>query len=316
MTAIVEYERELVGAADRRARGHPRRDHPRHHRPGPRRGARADGVGLDRRRRAARRRRGARARGDLRLGRRLLRDRAHRAPRQGRRSAACCGSGSSTTTRRPRSTARSRRVERIAARLTRCRSSRATGSSRWWATRTTIGPNTVWALLVDPGDDAGRVDDLAVIVGTDRAPATGSRSTSTGSNEVILARGAGRFTLGDETSARWTMARSSSSRPASPHGFHNDGTEPLPIQAVFPTTRVWIRDARAQSGARDRRRPAPGAAPRTTSGPATSSSTPRDRHARRSGRGWRAGSTRPSCVGSSGCGSAIRSPRTGATSMA
>jgi len=24
-------------------------------------------------------------------------------------------------------------------------------------------PNTVWALLVDPGDDAGRVDDLAVI---------------------------------------------------------------------------------------------------------------------------------------------------------
>ena len=34
----------------------------------------------------------------------------------------------------------------------------------------------------------------------------------------------------------------------------------------------------------------------------------------RSRRGWRAASIRPSCGGSSGCGSATRSPRTGATS--
>ncbi len=109
MTAIVEYERELVGRliagleairgveihgiADRVAR----------------RRARADGVGVDRWRRAAGRRRDPGSRGDLRLGRRLLRDRAHRATGQGRGRAACCGSGSSTTTPPTRSTGRSRR---------------------------------------------------------------------------------------------------------------------------------------------------------------------------------------------------------------
>jgi quercetin dioxygenase-like cupin family protein len=109
-------------------------------------------------------------------------------------------------------------------------------------------PNTVWALLVDPGDDAGRVDDLAVIserIGAgDRIPLHVHRV-----NEVILARGSGRFTLGDDV--RSVDDGAVIVIPAGvPHGFHNDGDRPLPLQAVFPTTRVWIQTLE--------RNPAPG----------------------------------------------------------
>jgi len=109
-------------------------------------------------------------------------------------------------------------------------------------------PNTVWALLVDPGDDAGRVDDLAVIserIGVgDRIPLHVHPV-----NEVILARGSGRFTLGDDI--RLVDDGAVIFIPAGvPHGFHNDGDRPLPLQAVFPTTRVWIQTLE--------RNPAPG----------------------------------------------------------
>jgi quercetin dioxygenase-like cupin family protein len=109
-------------------------------------------------------------------------------------------------------------------------------------------PNTVWALLVDPGDGHGRVDDLAVIseriAAGDRIPLHVHRV-----NEVILAHGAGRFTLGDE--ARAVDDGAVIFIPAGvPHGFQNDGDRPLPLQAVFPTTRVWIRTLE--------RNPAPG----------------------------------------------------------
>lgn len=119
-------------------------------------------------------------------------------------------------------------------------------------------PASTWALLVDPGDEAGRVDDLAVVseriaVG-DRIPLHVHRV-----NEVILAHGSGRFTLGDDVRAIGDGAVIFI--PAGvPHGFHNDGEHPLPLQAVFPTTRVWLRyvernpapgleDAEAQPGA-------------------------------------------------------------------
>ena len=109
-------------------------------------------------------------------------------------------------------------------------------------------PNTLWALLVDPGDRNGRVDDLAVIseriAAGDRIPLHVHRV-----NEVILAHGAGRFTLGDE--ARAVEEGAVIFIPAGvPHGFHNDGDRPLSVQAVFPTTRVWIRTLE--------RNPAPG----------------------------------------------------------
>jgi quercetin dioxygenase-like cupin family protein len=100
-------------------------------------------------------------------------------------------------------------------------------------------PNTFWALLVDPGDDAGRVDDLAVIseriAAGDRIPLHIHRVS-----EVILAHGSGRFTLGSEVSS--VDEGAVIFIPAGvPHGFHNDGDKPLPVQAVFPTSRVWIR---------------------------------------------------------------------------
>jgi quercetin dioxygenase-like cupin family protein len=100
-------------------------------------------------------------------------------------------------------------------------------------------PDTSWALLVDPGDDAGRVDDLAVIseriAAGDRIPLHVHRV-----NEVILAHGPGRFTLGDNV--RSVDDGAVIFIPAGvPHGFHNDGDVHLPVQAVFPTTRVWLR---------------------------------------------------------------------------
>ena len=109
-------------------------------------------------------------------------------------------------------------------------------------------PDTTWALLVDPGDDAGRVDDLAVIseriAPGDRIPLHVHRV-----NEVILAHGPGRITLA--IASRAVVDGAVIFIPAGvPHGFHNDGAEPLPVQAVFPTSRVWIRTLE--------RNPAPG----------------------------------------------------------
>ncbi len=61
-------------------------------------------------------------------------------------------------------------------------------------------PGSTWALLVDPGDDHGRVDALAVIserIGPgERIPLHVHRV-----DEVILPRGPGRFRLGDDGAA-------------------------------------------------------------------------------------------------------------------
>lgn len=109
-------------------------------------------------------------------------------------------------------------------------------------------PDTTWALVVDPGDDSGRVDDLAVIseliAPGDRIPLHLHRV-----NEVILARGTGHFTLGEMT--RGIEEGAVIFIPAGvPHGLLNAGDRPLPVQAVFPTTQVWIRTLE--------RNPAPG----------------------------------------------------------
>ncbi len=89
---------------------HRRRDDPRHHRPGPLRRARPDRLRVDRRRPPARRRGTARSRGHLHLGRRLLRDRAHRAPRQGRVGRRPAARARPLQHRRPRSIGRSTRL--------------------------------------------------------------------------------------------------------------------------------------------------------------------------------------------------------------
>jgi len=94
-------------------------------------------------------------------------------------------------------------------------------------------------LVVDPGVADARVDDLAVIreriaVG-DRIPLHVHRE-----DEVILVRGPGRFRLGEATETVEDGAVVFI--PAGvPHGLENDGATPLPIEAVFPTTRIWIR---------------------------------------------------------------------------
>ena len=100
-------------------------------------------------------------------------------------------------------------------------------------------PGSVWALVVDPGDASGRVDDLAVvserIAPGDRIPLHVHRV-----NEVILPHGSGRFTLGPVV--RSVDAGAVVFVPAGvPHSFHNDGDAALALQAVFPTTRVWLR---------------------------------------------------------------------------
>ena len=109
-------------------------------------------------------------------------------------------------------------------------------------------PGTVWALLVDPGDADGRVDDLAVIherIGPGEAIPLHVHRVS----EVLLIHGPGAYRLGDQT--RRVEEGAVVFVPAGvPHGLLNDGEAPLPLEAVFPTTRVWIRTLE--------RNPAPG----------------------------------------------------------
>jgi quercetin dioxygenase-like cupin family protein len=100
-------------------------------------------------------------------------------------------------------------------------------------------PSTLWAALVDPGDAAGRVDDLVAIVEHiavgDRIPLHVHRVS-----EVIVVHGQGRQRLGDreepvdEGSVVFVPA-------GVPHGMRNTGPTPLRIEAVFPTDRIWIR---------------------------------------------------------------------------
>ena len=111
-------------------------------------------------------------------------------------------------------------------------------------------PGSQWAVLADEGDASGRVEGLAVIVEEigpgERIPLHVHRV-----DEVILPHGPGRFRLGDTTSEvdDGTVVFI----PAgTAHGLENPGAAPLPIQAVFPTTRIWLRYLE--------RNPAPGTA--------------------------------------------------------
>ena len=120
-------------------------------------------------------------------------------------------------------------------------------------------PSSEWALVVDPGGSAGRVDRLAVIVERvgpgDRIPAHIHQV-----DEVILPEGPGRFRLGDEV--RSVDAGTVVFIPAGAvHGLQNNGDQPLPMRAVFPTTKVWLRYVE--------RNPAPGTETDQPGGPLT-----------------------------------------------
>ena len=110
-------------------------------------------------------------------------------------------------------------------------------------------PNTRWALITDPGDEAGRVDALAVIrediaVG-DRIPL----HTHDVDEAITILDGTGVARLGDEE--RPVGEGAVIFVPAGvPHGTTNSGAGPLAIHAVFPSTTIQI--------AMIERNPAPG----------------------------------------------------------
>jgi quercetin dioxygenase-like cupin family protein len=100
-------------------------------------------------------------------------------------------------------------------------------------------PETHWALLVDPGGPEGRVDTFAVIreriAPGDRIPLHVHRD-----DEVVIVHGDGRYRLGDEEHDVSDGAVVFIPAGA-PHGLFNPGAEPLPIEGIFATTKLWLR---------------------------------------------------------------------------
>jgi quercetin dioxygenase-like cupin family protein len=100
-------------------------------------------------------------------------------------------------------------------------------------------PNTAWALVVDPGGPEGRVEAFAVIseriAPGDRIPLHVHRD-----DEVVIVHGNGRYRLGDEE--RDVTDGAVVFVPAGvAHGLSNPGPEPLPIEGIFATTKLWLR---------------------------------------------------------------------------
>ena len=100
-------------------------------------------------------------------------------------------------------------------------------------------PETRWAVLADPGGAEGRVDGLVVITERiapgDRIPLHVHRD-----DEVVFVHGRGRYRFGDEE--RDVTDGAIVFIPAGvPHGLANPGADPLPLEAVFATTKLWLR---------------------------------------------------------------------------
>jgi quercetin dioxygenase-like cupin family protein len=100
-------------------------------------------------------------------------------------------------------------------------------------------PDTSWGLLVDPGDDNGRVDSLAIIR---EAIAVGDGiplHTHDVDEAITILDGEADTRLGDER--RKVGAGTVIFVPAgTPHGTRNAGASPLQIHAVFPATTIEI----------------------------------------------------------------------------
>ncbi len=119
-------------------------------------------------------------------------------------------------------------------------------------------PSSRWGLKVDPGDEQGRVDSLAIIT---EEIAVGDRiplHTHDVDEAITILAGTAHARLGDE--ARRLGPGAILFIPAgTPHGTANAGDEPLQIHAVFPATTILISMLE--------RNPAPGTeadAPRTS----------------------------------------------------
>jgi quercetin dioxygenase-like cupin family protein len=100
-------------------------------------------------------------------------------------------------------------------------------------------PNTTWRLVVDPGDEAGRVDSLAVI---DEEMGVGDRiplHTHPVDELVAILDGEGEYHIGGDR--RRVSDGSLVFIPAgTPHGTVNVGQRPLHLYGIFPTTVVEI----------------------------------------------------------------------------
>ena len=100
-------------------------------------------------------------------------------------------------------------------------------------------PDTSWGLIVDPGNEDGRVNSLAIIresiaVG-DRIPL----HTHDVDEAITILAGRGEARLGDDT--RLVDTGAVIFIPAGvPHGTANASEAPLEIHAVFPATTVEI----------------------------------------------------------------------------
>jgi quercetin dioxygenase-like cupin family protein len=100
-------------------------------------------------------------------------------------------------------------------------------------------PNSRWRLVVDPGDEAGRVDGLALLV---EQMAVGDRiplHTHPTDELIVFTQGEGQVRLG-EASRRVTAGTAVFVPAGTPHGTTNVGSRPLELNAVFPTTVVEI----------------------------------------------------------------------------
>jgi quercetin dioxygenase-like cupin family protein len=100
-------------------------------------------------------------------------------------------------------------------------------------------PNTSWGLIVDPGDEDGRVESLAII---HESIAVGDRiplHTHDVDEAITILDGEAEARLGDDL--RRVGAGTVIFVPAGvPHGTANAGDGPLDIHAVFPATTIEI----------------------------------------------------------------------------
>ncbi|HEY7600528.1 MAG TPA: cupin domain-containing protein [Candidatus Limnocylindrales bacterium] len=100
-------------------------------------------------------------------------------------------------------------------------------------------PNTMWRLVVDPGDASGAVAGLAVI---EEAIAVGDRiplHIHDVDEVIIFVAGSGQARLGDERQP--AQAGTMVFVPAgAPHGTTNTGDQPLFLHAVFPSVEIDI----------------------------------------------------------------------------
>ncbi len=97
----------------------------------------------------------------------------------------------------------------------------------------------MWGLKVDPGDENGRVDSLAIIA-EEIAPGDAIPLHTHEVDEAItILSGHAETRLGEER--RRVGAGTVIFIPAgTPHGTANAGDEPLQIHAVFPATSIEI----------------------------------------------------------------------------